>query len=293
MPKTEHQPHTRESIFRDNCARFPHRPKILTEGDSWFDLPFPDRNIVDQLITHYSGEANWLRLEHVGDEATQMFFTEERLRQVEGMENTQSQRAEMVSKCKTWKFQLILISAGGNDLIGNEGWFFGSLIKSASGSDPRPYLNMSRLARKLDEVFEAFDQLIRIRDQHQMGVPIVVHGYDYAIPQPKGAELFTLRLKGPWMWEHVKHLGDNLRCGIARVLMDELNDRMQRFADTRANFHYVDARNSVRPETGPFGWLDEIHPAGVGFHAVAKHFVPLLRRFCPGSFQRDWPLGAD
>lgn len=296
MPKTEHQPHTRESIFRDNCARFPHRPKILTEGDSWFDLPFPDRNIVDQLITHYSGEANWLRLEHIGDEATEMFFTQDRLDQVEGLGGHRSQRASLVEKLTHWRFQLMLISAGGNDLIGTDGRFFATLLKDGNGSDPANYLKLARLEAKIVEVLQALDELIRLRDFHQPGCPIVTHGYDYAIPQPKGAELFLFSLKGPWMWPQLQARGivdRSLQRNITRLMIDRLNQRLQQFAAGRVNFQVIDARNSVDPQVGPLGWLDEIHPGARGFHAVAGRFVPFLREFCPGRFLRDWPLMRD
>src|SRR5215831_1161347 len=106
MPKTEQEPHTRESIFRDNCRLYPRNPKILTEGDSWFDLPFPQRNIIDQLITHYSGEANWLRLEHSGDEATEMFFDQDRLDEVENLSGHRSQQADLIQKLKSYSFDL-------------------------------------------------------------------------------------------------------------------------------------------------------------------------------------------
>ena len=72
MPKTDQLALTREDIFIQRTKLFPKLPKILTEGDSWFDLPFPGRNIVDQFITHFPGEACWLCLEHSGDELHQM-----------------------------------------------------------------------------------------------------------------------------------------------------------------------------------------------------------------------------
>ena len=112
----------------------------------------------------------------------------------------------------------------------------------------------------------------------------------------RGAELFMFNLKGPWMWPHLRARGildGALQRGIVRLMIDRLNERFQEFADSQPGFHFVDARGSVKPEVGPFGWLDEIHPGAAGFHKVAGKFVPWLRQSCPGRFQRDWPLMAD
>ena len=139
-------PETREEIFTRRSRQFPRLPRILTEGDSWFDLPFPGRNIVDQLLAHYPDNACWLRLERVGEEATQMFLPQAG----KGI----SQVDHLRGMLQEYTFQLLLISAGGNDAIGTDGQFFGSLLRNAGTNNAADYLNMKKLDRKLGEVSE-------------------------------------------------------------------------------------------------------------------------------------------
>lgn len=277
-------PETREEIFARRSRQLPRLPRILTEGDSWFDLPFPGRNIVDQLLSHYPDNACWLRLERVGEEATQMFLPQagKGISQVDHLRR-------MLQK---YTFHLLLISAGGNDAIGADGKFFGSLLRNAGTNNAADYLDTKKLDGKLDEVMDAYDVLLRLRDEHQQGRPVVAHVYDYAIPQNRPVRL-VFPIKGPWLWPHLQTRGvtaPKLQRQIVRVLIDRFADRLFALEDRPgSNFHVVDTRNKVRDDE----WGDEIHPSGDGFHRVAGEFVPWLRGFCPGSFGTAWPARVD
>ncbi|MBI3417746.1 MAG: SGNH/GDSL hydrolase family protein [Verrucomicrobia bacterium] len=284
MPRTEQLGLTREDIFVQRTKMFPRLPKILTEGDSWFDLPFPGRNIIDQLITHYSGEACWLRLEHSGDEATEMFLRDpkQHVNQVDTLQRV----------LKTYAFDLILISAGGNDIIGTDGDFFGSLLQSGDEDEPASFLDLDRLTDKLDEIEEAYRALFALRDQYQLGKKIVAHSYDDAIPQDRGVRL-VFPIKGPWFWPHLIDAGitsPRVQCDIVHELMERFKARLQTLADEPGNkFLLLDTSDTVNDDQ----WEDELHPSAEGFHTVAEKFLPALREFCPGHFQHAWPLRAD
>lgn len=263
---------------------FPHLARILSEGDSWFDLPFPGRNIVEQLIHHYPGEACWLRLEHSGDEACDMFLSKPGRRL-----NSVDEFRRVMGK---YTFQVLMISGGGNDIIGADGEFFATLLRATSSDDPAKYLNFQRLDAKLDEVIEAFEIVLRLRDQLQPGKPVVTHVYDYAIPRNRPVRLL-LPVAGPWLWPQLQRHGITdpaLQRGIVRVMIDRFAERLLDLAQRPgANLHVVNTRGLVKDHE----WPDEIHPSEEGFHRVAGAFVPVLRKLCPGSFAKAWPLSAD
>jgi hypothetical protein len=100
-------PKSKVDEYIEKLAADPSKTGILTEGDSWFALPLPHRpNIVSMLIEKFNGKAAWLRLEDSGDEARIMEAGEqwEKLHKV-------------LTKPKA-RFDIIMFSAGGNDIVG-------------------------------------------------------------------------------------------------------------------------------------------------------------------------------
>jgi hypothetical protein len=271
-------------MFARRAGMFPHLPRILSEGDSWFDLPFAGRNIIEQLRAHYDGQACWLRLEHSGDEVCDMFLPKRDRRL-----NAVDEFRRVLGK---YTFHVLMISGGGNDIIGADGAFFATLLRPSTSDDPARHLDLPRLDAKLDEVITAYEVVLRLRDQLQPGKPVVTHVYDYAIPRNRPVRLL-LPVAGPWLWPQLQRHGvteAGLQRGIVRVMIDRFAERLRELAGRPgAHLHVVETRGLVKPSE----WPDEIHPSEEGFHRVAGAFVPVLRQLCPGRFAGAWPLAVD
>lgn len=274
MPKTDNLALTREDIFVQRTRSFPNLPKILTEGDSWFDLPFPNRNIVDQFITHFPGEACWLRLEHSGDEIHQML--------------TEPQLSTLRGKMIKYRFDAILISGGGNDLVDEN--LAPILNRWVDGMTAEDCLDEAKLTAQLGRIENDYRALLALRDQHQPGCPIITHGYDHAIPQDRGVKLFLWQVKGPWIWPRMINKGisdPDIQRDIARLLIDRFNARIATLSENPVNkFLMADTRKTLAEAD----WGDELHPTERGFQKIASRLLPHLRQACPGSFKGVFPL---
>ena len=111
-------------------AGAPQPPRVLADGDSWFDYPWilgTDGGVIDHL-QNLSG-VNILNTAHYGDSVEEMLGVAKR------------QRIE--SLLKNPGFDILLFSGGGNDiagvpmmLCGSANWQVGRKIVSASLSTP-------------------------------------------------------------------------------------------------------------------------------------------------------------
>jgi hypothetical protein len=124
---------------------------------------------------------------------------------------------------------------------------------------------------------------VAVRDSDQStnhGVPIVVHGYDYATPRNAPARFFSVRLLGPWLYRafNDKQIGEPMRVPISDFLVNVLAEAISVLATGASAlpaFHFVDTRNTLEragaDSTGLSGdWLNEIHPSQTGYRKIAE-----------------------
>ena len=95
----------RQAVFAASIKQFPERLVMLTEGDSWFSYPL-NANIADYI--EMMNDFSILRLEHNGDEA----------RDILGAGSEQLKKLKYY--LKNYPVDLLLMSAGGNDLVARE-----------------------------------------------------------------------------------------------------------------------------------------------------------------------------
>ncbi len=161
---------------------------LVAEGDSWFDYPLND--ILRLLEDHHGYDVE--SVAHKGDRVEDMAYGpgqfEEFARRLEKL-----LRQNVIPKA-------ILLSGGGNDIAGQE---FGMLINHALS--PVAGLNGPVLAGVIDERIKfAYVTLLsavtRICEQRLGGpVTILVHGYDYPVPDGRGFLGGWWILPGPWL----------------------------------------------------------------------------------------------
>lgn len=246
-------------------ARAATKGWLVAEGDSWFDYPGSD--ILDWLQQFgYDVES----VARAGDRAEMMAFGRGQL------DKFAAALEKVIGRGETPK--AILLSAGGNDIAGNE---FGFLLNHAGS--PRQGINESIVTGVIDErVADAYLHIIArvtaICDR-MLGikVPILIHGYGHVVPDGDGVLGGWGPLPGPWLRPGFIEKGfDNLAANteLMKKLMNRFNDMLKNVAGQFPHVKYVNLRD-VLPATKAL-WANELHPKEKGFKLAAEKFAALL-----------------
>lgn len=244
---------------------------LVAEGDSWFDYPFHD--ILEELEDRYGYDVE--SVAHHGDPIEEMAYggnqLEEFTRRIE----------KVVRRGSTPK--AILLSGGGNDVAGTE---FGMLLNHARSAIAG--LNMSVVDGVINQrIRSAYITILSAvtticQQKTGMVLPILVHGYDYPVPDGRGFLGGWGPLPGPWLEPGFREKGfEDLqsRTTIAHDLIDRFNTMVETLPALQGLEHvrYVNLRNTLRTDAQYQQWWEnELHPTERGFHAVADKFVAVL-----------------
>jgi hypothetical protein len=258
----------KQAVFAASIRQFPQRLVIVTEGDSWFSYPL-NANLADHV--ELMNDFSMLRLEHNGDEARDILAA--------GSE----QLKKLKYYLKNYPLDLLMMSAGGNDLVARE---LGRMLnKKVAGATWQSAVKLGALTTVLDDIVAAYSRLLDARDTLRPRCVIVAHSYCYF--QPTGRKAtgpFGLLKGGPWMRPILVARGIDPETegrDVARYLVDELHARLSALAAARPRFQVVDMRAALPVDD--VHWADEIHPSGTGFRRLAEDFWrPLLKAQFPG-----------
>lgn len=234
----------RNSKYRIMRLRFPNAPKIVSEGDSWFQHP-----LVVDTIDHLSKVYPIFCVAAAGDTLANY--------EVEG---------EWLEAVADKSPRFFLISGGGNDVLGAQ---FRNHIKPGpheTGLPPERYLEPSLITEidNLQIIYrKMFNELFALRPD----IHALCHGYDYITP-------LEVTNKG-WLGRYMIEKGMTSqvdRKGVISYILNEFNDRLRAVAAEFPNVHYINARGLVAAGQ----WYDEIHPDKHGFQAVAGSFLNVI-----------------
>ncbi|MCA8832374.1 SGNH/GDSL hydrolase family protein [Hymenobacter pini] len=242
---------------------------LIAEGDSWFDYPLTD--VLTQLEDAHGYDVE--SVAHKGDRVESMAYDDGQLADFTRRLDKLLRRGVVP--------RAILLSGGGNDVAGAE---FHMLLDHADSAAPglnddvvkgilhqRVYLAYLRILQAVTDV---------CRQRIGRVVPVLVHGYDYPVPDGRGYLGGWWLLPGPWLAPGFQAKGyANLaqRKQLAQELIDRFNDMLQTVAARFAHVHYVDLRQTL--STGADyedWWANELHPTKAGFAKVAERFGTVL-----------------
>ena len=223
-------------------------PVVVAEGDSWFLFPFPGvKDTIDYISKKYIVRS----LADAGDEMEDYL-----------------KKGDMLKNVKELKPEYVLISGGGNDVVGEK--IKDILIPDVrNGSLPTDFINdhflvkMKRL-KKLYEYF--FEQINGLESKTK----ILIHGYDYIRHDP---DIKTIK-KG-WANRYMIAVGitdPDMRKKIIRYLVDTFNDILNEMDDKYDFVSYVNHRGTMANDE----WRDEIHPDNEGYEKVALNFLKAM-----------------
>ena len=246
---------------------------VLAEGDSWFHIGGLNgagnaRNLLDE-ITINDKQALLLNMALTGDTVRRI------------SESFKSERFKMV--LANYKWDLILLSAGGNDLIdaltddldyvvnGN----VLSIIQSATDNNNfMSYINEEDLKILLEFLTKRYTELFAyINTTQNKHVPIFIHTYDYPTPRNAPADVFIFK-KGAWLIQAFKRkkVPDTYWVEITDHIFNTLALALLKLSNN--NIHVVKTHGTLtradKVEGNSNDWLNEIHPNSTGLEKLAK-----------------------
>jgi hypothetical protein len=237
---------------------------MLAIGDSWYDYPLLNNgplpqqtDLIFQLQSYGTHPVTSLNYAHFGDASTDMMSVPKQERMIAALRDK-----------RNWlggKPHGILVSAGGNDVVGRFGVFLNFNDGKSKG------LDLPRFNRVLDIVKDSYLTLFDIRDKYAPGVPVFAHDYDFPIPNGAHPDC-----AGPWLKPafDIKNwaLADGER--IAKDALKRFASMLSGLAsDPKNNFHHVKSQGTLDRDE----WANELHPTYLGFRKVTKIFYDKLK----------------
>jgi hypothetical protein len=297
----------------------PSEARVVAEGDSWFDYPPGDeanrRDVLkwleNQTVHNEPGGPRAYMVESVaapGDRLEEMAYGGPQHPQLAELEGLIGKDPPPTA---------VLLSGGGIDLVavdgvGDEepaGTAFGMLLNHARSAvvlAGQNELNESVVTGVIDQrLRDAYVTILRkvtefSKHWHGKPLPILVHGYDYPVPDGSLQILapgFVAKGYGKVELEVGVHSNppvaleaeqrDQLRVRIAvmKELIDRFNAMLKDVADLAefAHVRYVDLRHTLSTELQGNDfyqkfWENELHPTAQGFRAIAKRFHEELQK---------------
>ena len=238
---------------------------LIAEGDSWFDYPFHD--VLSMLEDEHGFDVE--SVAHKGDTVEDMAYSGGQFDEFARLLEKLLRQGRVPDA--------ILLSGGGNDLAGDQ---FAMLINhAASGLPP---LNDDVVRGVIDvRVRNAYAFLISGLTEIatrllQRPIPILLHGYDYAVPDGRGFLGGFAFLPGPWLQPgfHRKGHGDtDANVEVMEQLINTFNAMLRQLAGVVGFGHvrYVDLRGTLSNAASyKRDWANELHPTERGFRSVAQ-----------------------
>jgi lysophospholipase L1-like esterase len=248
---------------------------LVAEGDSWFDYPFYD--ILKILEDDHGFDVE--SVSHKGDRVEDMAYSDGQLDEF-------TRRIEKLLRNGSVPPKAILLSGGGNDVAGDE---FGMLLNHKASSVAGLNYNVvngiinERIMSSYLTIIQRVTEICKSRVGNPL--PILIHGYDYPVPDGRGYLGGWWFLPGPWFEPGFRVKGFGIiqeRINIVKDLIDLFNEMLQTIA-SRPEFehvHFVDVRKtlSTLPDKYQADWDNELHPTEQGFKAITAKFVQVINQ---------------
>lgn len=285
MSNEQHPGLTHDLAEYRKIARTQHyadKPKVLMEGDSWFSYPrewlvgFGEaRNLCKWL--HKKTRRRWLICEFAknGDLLLNMF--------------SKKHSDELVQVVESNKFDFFLISAGGNDVVGESCQHpdaktkgFERLLKKApAGSAAEKYLRMNEVDELMDKMRKRLLDAVRrcLAKRKNPHMQILTHTYAWPYADKGSFAPGKLWEQGPWFACGFQAVGLKLNSVTARevikILLERWADELQKLKAAlpeavRDDFTIVDTFHDVKLKKSD--WNDEMHLTSDGYEKV---FAPI------------------
>jgi lysophospholipase L1-like esterase len=230
-------------------------PRVLLQGDSWFD--FGAHDLADVLQRDHGYSVTSLA---ISGSTLQDVVAGTLPRNYHGIAGTEriTRLEDTVFAIEAVRPQVLLVSAGGNDmgrdaLLG----FLGPAMLTPAGR------RTDALRAQVDAAFRpAYDALISLvqAKAHTQGrrLPIVLQGYDYLHVSARAASFVQQFAPGY----------QDALAELVRGFIDAFNAMLREIAAAHPGLvHHADLRGTL---TQALDWADELHPSAQGFAKLAR-----------------------
>lgn len=241
---------------------------VLVEGDSWAYHPFVSGALANQVDSLGKNDFAVLDIAHHGDEASEMLAP--------GTKQRRELDRLTISKRFSFTFDMIFISAGGND-IGNG---LKTCIKDKQqhpGLYGKELIDDAKYAVVLSEIASWYcDFLDSLPETANANAKVVTHCYDYFIPRPYGTPILGIPLSEGDAHRHLikHHIEDREEMfDITSTFLNRLLDSQKKLENDYSNLTVADTLGTLNGNDGGpdlSHWYDEIHPNSEGFRKIAK-----------------------
>jgi lysophospholipase L1-like esterase len=246
----------------------PRVATLVAEGDSWFDY-LPGLDIIAQLELRHRYRI--INLAQAGDSLENIAFGTEIGRD---FSRTPPQLDVLLDTVEQVRPRVVLLSAGGNDIAGEE--LAGYLNHADSGLPP---LRVDYLKDVIHGQFRrGYQTLAQAIWKVDPTIHVVTHGYGHAIPSGVAVLNFPFgfRFIGPWL--KPAFVRKNIKLSDAReivkTMIDEFNSMLAALPGTIGGpFHVVDLRSSIRSSD----WVNELHLTNDAYRRVADKFHAVIK----------------
>jgi len=222
--------------------------RMVAEGDSWFQYPFLLKDTIDQLVDRDHFEYAIYGLSEAGDLLSNIVREDEITEAVDDKDP-----------------HVLLISGGGNDMVGDER--IATMVHPFTANRKAEDYPNEKFEDFLNELGRLYRGLFNRVLSNKPHLKIICHGYDNAIP-----------FNGPWLGKPLakqKITNKTLQHKIVTEMIRRFNELLHQVAAEYAgSVYYVDCRELIGTRSK---WHDELHPKNEGFFKVAELFDETIK----------------
>lgn len=172
-------------------------------------------------------------------------------------------------------YSAVLISGAGNDAVDYKLGLKKNCAKAQTPEECIDDVAMDALMGRLGTALGALiHQVWRAAGKQGLHPAVVLHSYDYPIPDGRGFKLEALKITGPWlapaMDERQVPKDPDLRRKTCRILIDHLAAEFAQFVDPVKRIYLVDSRGCLVSPNYLDDWDNELHPTRQGFQRIVN-----------------------
>lgn len=252
------------SQYDKTLPSYPNAKRALCFGDSWFQY-VPHPTDLNKQIAKIFKKTLFLREGVAGRDSAMWKAALPRVQR----------------EIATYQFDAILLSNGGNDIVGSE---LREFVKTPSqpqspgnspwGEIPAPvfdHIRLETLEHALRYAIKDIKEVVQVRDLYSRNSVIYVHTYDYIFPSGVGYKLGPIKKK-PWVKPFLDAVGltdARQQRVVTSWLIDQFARELRAFVSQNANMVLIDSRGALKTQQQ---WDNEIHPRAAGFESIARRF---------------------